>query len=233
MAGTRGREDVSYAAALQFARSADAVHGERKAGGCGPGSALVFALLSLKLLEFCSGVKRGQRRVRRGDGLPASSWAGKWQRRITCLFRAFSAVRLHLPSGGSQDPAFWACLRPAWRGSPADYLCSGPAPRQCSLSWAGVSRTGRGLLKGVGGTDFSPENRLPPRLLSCQVVVLAAYSPPFNPLYLIPKRSMSKVLSGTGQTGQLGKGCQLSFYSYTLGNSSLSIWETLYRAFSC
>lgn len=122
---------------------------------------------------------------------------------------------------------------PCVEGSSADYLCPGPAPLQCSLSWSGVSRTGRGLLKGEGGTDFSPEIWLPPRLLSCQVVVLAAYSPPFNPPYLIRKRSMRKVLSGTGQTGQLGKGCQLSFYSYTLGNSSLSIWETLYRAFSC
>lgn len=96
---------------------------------------------------------------------------------------------------------------------------------RCLQNWKGAAEG--------GGTDFSPENWLPPRLLSCQVVVLAAYSPPFNPPYLIRKRWMRKVLSGTGQTGQLGKGCQLSFYSYTLGNSSLSIWETLYRAFSC
>lgn len=68
MAGKRSREDVSDAAAFQFARSADAVHGEQKAGGGGRNSALLFALLSLKLLEFCPGVKRGPRCARFGVG---------------------------------------------------------------------------------------------------------------------------------------------------------------------
>ena len=35
---------------------------------------------------------------------------------------------------------------------------------------------------------------------------------------------MRTVLSGARQTDQLGKGCQLSFYSSALGNSNLSIW---------
>ena len=68
VAGTRSREDVSDAAALQFTRSAVAVYGERKAGGCKLDPALLFALLSLKLLEFCLGVKRAQRRVRLSVG---------------------------------------------------------------------------------------------------------------------------------------------------------------------
>ena len=68
VAGTRSQEDVSDAAALQFARSADAVYGELRAGGRGPGPTLCVAFLSLKLLEFCTGVKRGQRRCAAATG---------------------------------------------------------------------------------------------------------------------------------------------------------------------
>lgn len=76
MAGTRSREDVADAAAFQFARSADAVYGELKAGGCSSGPALIFAPLFVKLLEFCSGGKAGTEACaprRRAPG-PAVPW---------------------------------------------------------------------------------------------------------------------------------------------------------------
>ena len=140
MVGTRSQEDVSDAAALQFARSADAVYGELRNGGRGPGPTLFVALLSLKLLEFCTGVKRGQRRYAAATGSRPRRGLGRRQRRFTCLFQESSAVRLLLSAGGSRTPA------PFVEGSPADYLRLGPAPLRCSLSQAGVSRTGRGLL---------------------------------------------------------------------------------------
>lgn len=68
VAGTRSQEDVSDAATLQFTRSADAIYGELRAGGRGPGPTLCVAFLSLKLLEFCTGVKRGQRRCAAATG---------------------------------------------------------------------------------------------------------------------------------------------------------------------
>lgn len=87
MAGTRSREDVSDAAALQFTRSADAVYRECKAGGSGLDPALLFTLLSMKVLEFYLMVKRRQRCIRRSVG----SWP-----------------RLGLGSGKSALPAFSA-----------------------------------------------------------------------------------------------------------------------------
>lgn len=73
VAGTRSREDVSDAAAFQFARSADAVYGECTRGGWGPNPALSFSSSPRKIPELCPGVKRELRCVRRG--------VGSWPRR--------------------------------------------------------------------------------------------------------------------------------------------------------
>lgn len=166
----------------------------------------------------------------RGDVLPALPCPGKWERRITCLFRASSVVRLHLPSRGYPDPPFerlWA-LRDHPQTTPVQvqFLWSARLAGQVSSELEGR------LLKGEGDSGFIPENRLPPRLLSCQVFVPAAYSPPLNSPNLTPKRSMRTAVSGKRQTGQFGKDCQLSYYFYTLEHSSFKhLGNTLQSVF--
>lgn len=100
--------------------------------------------------------------------LPAPSGAGRWERRITCLFRASRAVRLRPPVGRSLNLAVWAPLCPAWRAHP--HTTSGAVELFRSARLAG--QVSPKLLTGEGGSDFSPGDWLALRLLSCQVVDL-------------------------------------------------------------
>lgn len=157
VAGTRNREDVSDAAALQFTRSAVAVYGERKAGGCTLDPALLFALLSQKLLEFCLGVKRAQRCIRLSVGFWPCRGLG----------------------GGKGDlPAFSACpLLSAFANPPAGFrtrrsgrlreglTCTVQLP--CIARWAGqVFPEPEGAADRGGPSGFSPGNWFLPRLLN-------------------------------------------------------------------